>query len=433
MKYDVICIGGGLNYVGAILLARAGKQVLLIEKDLKHMGGTCLNNGCIPSKNLFHRTKTVFEATEEIYEGSVSLNLKALNTKMYAHIATMAQGIVKQCQHSGVEVLEGEAVITGEHTVSVADTMYEGDTIIMATGAMPFIPEGIEIDGTSIITSDEVLKLEDFPKEIYIYGAGAIGLEFASYFAINGVATYLMYRHEHISAQMHPKVMNALETQLKDIGVTLMPNTTIVSANSKNHRVHIQVKDTIFQTEILLVTTGRTPNVSAVATTAIAISNNAIETNAYFQTTVESIYAIGDCNGKLKLAHSARKQSMNVARQLLGEQAILNLHMIPKFMFCMPLSYATIGEKGDKEVVLPLSNLGISSAVKGTKNGLMVLYADADDFITGAELLIPDAEETIAVLSAILAGEMDKKTLLKATFAHPTFSEILDYATRKLT
>ncbi len=428
MKADVIFIGGGLNYVGAIFLARSGKKVILIEKNLNHIGGTCLNNGCIPSKNFLHRTKTLFESKEELFSSELKLDTKKLVEYTENKISNMTKSVAKQVSANGVEIIEGEGFVIDNNKVQVNDKTIEAEYIVIGTGATPHIPDGIEIDYKHIITSDEVLHLKTLPKEITIYGTGAIGLEFAGYFAINGVKTNLMYRKDTISNKIHPKIVEKLELQLKNIGVTLIPNTPINSAKVEKNKVIINEN---FKTDMLLVATGRKANLDVIKTDDIEV-DRAIKTNQYFQTNIPNIFAIGDCNGKLQLAHAARSEAINVANFINGNKEVLNLDNIPKFIYTIPLSYASVGVKGDKEVVYPLSALGITTAVQGSENGVIIMYADKDNFITGAEIFMPDAEEIISTFAVMLSGEMDKDTILKTTFPHPVFSEIIDYATRRI-
>jgi len=426
MKADIIFVGGGLNYVGAIFLARAGKKVILIEKDNKHIGGTCLNNGCIPSKNLLHRTKTIFESKEDIFDGEIKINLKKLNSEISETISNLSKAIHTQIGSSNVEIIEGEGILLDDKKVEVNGEIYEADYIVLGTGAKPFIPKEIEIDYKHIITSDEIFKLEKFPKEITVYGTGAIGLEFAGFFAINGVKTTLMYRKDTISKKIHPKIVEKLELQLKEIGITLMPNTSINSAKVDKNKVIINEN---IKTDMLLVATGRKPNIESKANIEI---KKGFVTNEYFETSIPNVFAIGDCNGKLELAHAARSEVLNVVDTILGKKQKLNLDNIPKFIYTIPLSYASVGVKSDKEVVYPLKALGITSAVKGSENGIVVLYADKENFLTGTEILMPNAEEIISTLAIMVNSELDKDTILKTTFPHPVFSEIFDYATRKI-
>jgi dihydrolipoamide dehydrogenase len=184
----------------------------------------------------------------------------------------------------------------------------------------------------------------------------------------------------------------------------------------------------------LLVATGRQPNTEVIATDEIRV-NRGIETDAFFQTTLAKHYAIGDCNGKLQLAHAARAQALNVTMQILGKKPKkLNHDHVVKFIHTLPMSYATVGENKDslekksisfKESIVTLDHFG-GSAFHDSQNGVMIVYADEKGLILGAEILAPDAEELIAPVAMALAGEMNASSAAQTIMAHPTFSEALE-------
>ncbi len=426
--YDVICIGGGLNYAAAVVLAKAGLKVALIEKDLNNLGGTCLNEGCIPSKNLLHRAKTVVESSEDVFKTKAKIDFDKLHEKTAKNLEKNRKGIIAQCKASGIELIEGEAFITDEG-VKVNNKLLSAKYIIIGTGASPRIPDGIEVDRKRIITSKEALTLNP-PKEITIYGSGAIGLEMAGLFASSGSKVNLVFRHEHISKRMNEEIMLNIEANLKDLGVNLVPNTSIQKAVTKNNKVHITTNNGELQSEYLLVATGRVANTSVIKTDKIKVSK-AIDTNEFFETSLSGVYAIGDCNGKLMLAHAARAEALNVAHQILGEKEILNLDNIPKFIYTMPLSYASVGVTTNNSYSFPVSHLGISRSMLDDDRGMVVVYVDEENFLTGAEILAPNAEEIITVFATALAGEMDIATMEKVTFPHPTYSEAIDRVLRR--
>ncbi|GAB6073384.1 dihydrolipoyl dehydrogenase family protein [Nautilia lithotrophica] len=428
--YDVVLIGGGLNYAAAIVLSKAGKNVALIEKNLKHLGGTCLHNGCIPSKNLLHRAKTELESKEDVFNKTAHINLQKLQEKIKTRIEKSTKAVTSQCKAAGVDLIEGEAFVTDEG-VEVNGEILKSEYIIIGTGSYPRIPEGIEYDGKKIITSDEALNLNHIPKEISIYGTGAIGLEMASLFASLGSKVNLIFRHEHISKKFPQIIMEKLENQLKALGINLISDFPIQKAFVKNNEVIIQSGDKTISTEYLLVAVGRVPNTDVVKTDKIRISKG-IETDEYFQTSMPGVYAIGDCNGKLLLAHAARAQALNVADQILGKKEKLNLNNIPKFIYTLPLSYASVGIQSEKEAVFPLSYLGISGSMFGDENGIVILYTDEENFITGADILAPNAEELIGIITTAVEAELDIKTFKKVTFPHPTYSEAIDRVLRRL-
>ena len=428
--YDVICIGGGLNYSAAIVLAKNGLKVALIEKDLNHLGGVCLNEGCIPSKNLLHRTKALFETKEECFEGDKKINLAKLQEIINNSISKSRNGVKSQIVASGVELIEGEAKVIDENKVKVNDKILKAKYIIIGTGSSPRIPEGIEIDYKNIITSNEAIKLTSFPKEIAIYGSGAIGLEFASFFAINGVKTTLIFRHENLSRKFPESIDKKIQSLLKANGVNLMPNTSIKSAKSEKNNVVIKTNNGEIKVEKLLVATGRIPNTDVIETDKIKVSKG-IDTNEYFQTSVPNIFAIGDCNGKLMLAHAARAEALNVADFILGKKEKLNLNNIPKFIYTMPLSYANIGIRSENSATFPIKYLGIRAAIPYAEDGELTLYADDEGFIVGADVFSPYAEEIVGIVATAIESEIDIKTFKKVTFPHPTFSEAIDRCLRR--
>lgn len=427
--YDVICVGGGLNYSAAIVLAKAGRKVALIEKDLNHLGGVCLNEGCIPSKNLLHRTKALFETKEECFEGEKKINLNKLQEIIDASITASRNGVKSQILASKVELIEGEAKVIDQYKVQVNDKIIQAKYIIIGTGSHPRIPKGIEVDHKKIITSHEAIKLKNFPKEITIYGSGAIGVEFASFFAINGVKTNLIFRHQNLSRKFPENIDKKIQILLKNNGVNLIPNTSINSAKT-DKKVKIETTNGKIETEMLLVATGRIPNTDVVATDKINISKG-IDTNEYFQTSLSNIFAIGDCNGKLMLAHAARAQALNVADFILGKEKILNLDNIPKFIYSIPLSYANIGITSSNSATFPIKHLGIRAAIPYAEDGEITLYADDEGFIIGADIFSPYAEEIVGIVATAIESEIDIETFEKVTFPHPTFAEAIDRVLRR--
>ena len=427
--YDVICVGGGLNYSAAIVLAKAGRKVALIEKDLNHLGGVCLNEGCIPSKNLLHRTKALFETKEECFEGEKKINLNKLQEIIDSSITASRNGVKSQILASKVELIEGEAKVIDQYKVQVNDKIIQAKYIIIGTGSHPRIPKGIEVDHKKIITSHEAIKLKNFPKEITIYGSGAIGVEFASFFAINGVKTNLIFRHQNLSRKFPENIDKKIQILLKNNGVNLIPNTSINSAKT-DKKVKIETTNGKIETEMLLVATGRIPNTDVVATDKINISKG-IDTNEYFQTSLSNIFAIGDCNGKLMLAHAARAQALNVADFILGKEKILNLDNIPKFIYSIPLSYANIGITSSNSATFPIKHLGIRAAIPYAEDGEITLYADDEGFIIGADIFSPYAEEIVGIVATAIESEIDIETFEKVTFPHPTFAEAIDRVLRR--
>ena len=434
-KYDIIYIGGGLNYAGAVVAAKAGLNVALIESDMKQLGGVCLHKGCIPSKMFLHYANTLRQSRAPLFEGELKLKMEVLQERKQKLIAGATEAVTRQC--AKVDLIEGKGILQAPHEVRVGDELYRGEHIVIGTGSSPFIPDGIEYDGEGVITSDEVLMMRELPRTIAIYGDGAIGLEMSSFFASAGVETTLISRHEGKLKNGHPLIQNTLLKQIGKLSITHLPNHPIQKAKTTQRGVHVTFEDGSSRYfDKLLVATGRRPNTDVIRTDAVKVGKG-IETDERFETTLPNHYAIGDCNGKLQLAHAARAEALYVTQKILGkEPAAINLDHVVKFIHTLPMSYATVGQNRAmleqkeidfKESVVPLSHFTASSFHEAS-DGMMIVYADSEGFILGAEILAPDAEELIAPVAMALAGEMDKRLARQTIMAHPTFSEALERA-----
>ncbi len=437
--YDIIYLGGGLNYAGAIVAAKSGKKVLLIEKDITQLGGVCLHKGCIPSKMFLNYANIVYESKSDVLQGELQLSQKKLFEKKNDLLKNVLKTLQKQCSH--FTTIEGEGKLIAPHKVSVNDRVLEAEHIVMGTGSHPYIPDGIEYNAKDIIVSDEVLNLEELPKKIAIYGAGAIGLEMVSFFATAGVEVTLLVHGSSLLQHVHPSIQKALQKQLETLGINVEFNHPIRSAKSTKKGVHVSYEDKSSNYfDILLVAAGRRANIDVIACDAVEVSH-AIETDAHFETTLPKHYAVGDCNGKVQLAHAARAEVLNVTERILGKDPrTLNLEHVVKFIHTLPMSYATVGKNKKlleqegieyKESLVTLNQFTYS-LYNHASDGMMVSYVDKEGFILGAEIFAPHAEELIATIAMSLAGEMDMAQAKRTILAHPTFSEALERTFYKL-
>lgn len=431
--YDIIYIGGGLNYAGAIVAAKKGMKVALIEKDLSLLGGACLHKGCIPSKMFLHYANIAFESRDEVLEGKIVLNMKSLVDKKSRLIKSATKAVTAQC--SGLDLIEGEGLIKEANNVSVGKKVYEARHIVIGSGSSAFIPEGIVYDAKRIITSDEVLELQELPQEICIYGAGAIGLEMASFFAALGVSVTLISHSKGLQKHAHPLIQKGLLKQLEKMSIRFLQEHKVTKAKASDKKVEISFENAeSISCEMLLVASGRKSNTSLILTDKIKVDKG-IRTDKNFETTLKNHYAIGDCNAKLQLAHAARAEVLNVTERILGESVrVLNLDNVVKFIHTLPMSYASVGQSKQmlikeniiyKERIVSLNNFTVS-AFHNASDGKMIVYTDEEGFILGAEIFAPDAEELISSVAMALAGEMDVGLARQTIMAHPTFSEALE-------
>jgi len=435
VKADICFIGGGLNYAGAVIASKASLKTVLIEKDMNMLGGTCLHKGCIPSKTFLHFASVLRESGREVFSKSAVLDMKKLLDKKNLIVEKALKAITAQCK--GVNLIEAEGKVVYRNRVVAGDMEIEAKYVIIGTGSAPFVPEGIEYDGEHIITSDEVLNMESLPEEIFIYGNGAIGLEMASFFSSVGVKTTLVYRREKLFSKAHPLINASLEEMMKNSGVILKPSSSVKRAKFEKEKgkVFVEFEEGGVMTQKLLVATGRRAVTSAVSTEEIKLGAKGIEVDEIFETSLKNHFAIGDCNGKLQLAHAARAEVLNVVNRILGKNpSVLDLSKTVKFVHTLPMSYATVGfTKAElertgseyKESVVPLKSFTYP-AIHESEEGFVILYADREGFVLGGEILSKDAEELIGIVSMALAGEMDAKLARKTILAHPTFSESVE-------
>lgn len=433
--YDIIYIGGGLNYAGAIVAARQGLKVALVEISLEHLGGSCLHTGCIPSKMFLHHANTIRQSKESVFTGKILLDMSILTAQKDKLIADASKSVRAQCEQ--VELIEGKGKVIAPHKVEVEGKVYESEHIVIGTGSTPFIPLGIAYDGKRIITSNELLDLQKLPQNIAIYGDGAIGLEMASFFTSAGVEVTLISRNDRLLAHAHPLIQNAMAKELEKQGITYLKDHDISKADFTDKGVHILFENGASgDYEQMLVATGRQPNTDVIATDEISVSRG-IETDDFFQTAVAKHFAIGDCNGKVQLAHAARAQVLNVTMQIMGKNPDkLNLAHVVRFIHTLPMSYATVGQNKQtleengtvfKESTVMLSQIK-GAAFHQAGNGVLIVYADASGLILGAEIFAPNAEELISPVAMALAGGMTASMAKQTIMAHPTFSEVLERA-----
>ena len=438
--YDVIFIGGGLNYAGAVIANKRGLKCAIIEENPSHLGGTCLHNGCIPSKMYLYASETILRSKKEFIKGQIELDIQKLYNQKEDILNHATSAITKQC--SGVDIIKAKGVVVAPHRVKALDRVYTAKYIIIGSGAKPFIPEGIEYDKDRVITSNEVLNMQTLPSSIAIYGDGAIGLEMASFFASVGVETHLLWRHDRLLRKANELISKNLYNQLESIGVILHPNFEIAKTENIDNGIEILSKSNQkLQTSKLLVATGRRANVDVVYTDEIKVDTKGIVTNEHFETTLKDHYAVGDCNGKIQLAHAARAEVIYVVNRILGKEVeVIDLDNIVKFIHTLPCSYATVGktkyqlQKSNidyKESIVSLSGLPFA-ITHDAKDGVVILYSDSEGFIVGGEIFAPNAEELISIVSILLAGEMDANTAKRTILAHPTFSESIEKAYMRL-
>lgn len=455
-EYDLVVLGGGTGgYVAAIRAAQLGKSVAVVEAG--KLGGTCLNQGCIPSKSLLRSAEVYRQIKSAIDFGvevsAVDLNFTKVQNRKNNVVSNLHKGVVALLEKNKIDVYEGYGRILGpsifspipgtisvEHSNGEENTMLLPKNIIIATGSTPKSLAGLEIDGTHILNSNHLLELEELPDSIIIVGAGVIGIEFASLLQDLNVDVTVVESNQHILAEDDADVQREVETSLKKRGVrfikdALMDIESINTENGVSVNVTIKGKSEEVHADKMLVCVGRKANINDIglSNTSIKIHNDVITVNEMYQTKETHIYAIGDCIGGMQLAHVASAEGIVAVEHLTGQKpTALNPLNIPTCVYSYP-EVAKVGltekaaiEQGYSIKVgkFPFQGIGKAQVLGDTTGFSKVIVDKATEDILGIHLVGPNVTDMIS--EAGLAKVLDATAweISKTIHPHPTLSEV---------
>lgn len=443
--FDVIVMGAGpAGYEAASLLGEAGKSVCVIEKGEETVGGTCLNEGCVPAKNFLETSsyikKQEYFKTCGVNHSQSSLDMITLQASTHCLIQDLKIGIFNKLKKAKVTTEYDIASFVDNHTIKLEnqDKTITAQYIVIASGSSHRDHPLMKLEGEKIISSREVFKLTDIPKSILIIGGGAIGCEFASFFNALGSAVQISEFASRLVANEDDDVSRTLkrEFEKKGIKIDLKANVTNYSVNDNGVEVTIEAgKKVETQTfDKVLISIGRIPNTSALNLENVNIEQDRgfIEVNANLQSVNhDNIYAIGDVLKTPALAHVAYYEAKRVAQHILEKETFSGDYIFPSVTFCTP-QIASIGkgEKSLKEVGIKFKNKKLffktnaKAKIKGDDSGFIkVLYDEATSFILGASIIGNDATELIHQFLIAINANLGLNDLEKMIFAHPTLSE----------
>jgi len=441
--YDVIVIGTGPGgYHAAIRAAQLGKRVLAVEAE--HVGGVCLNVGCIPTKALLHAA----EELEGIKHGA-AFGLEVKEARMdLKKLAGWRDGIVKQLTSGVSQLLKGNKVelktgfarFVDKNTIEVGGERIQGKAFIVATGSEPNTLPGFEVDQKDIVDSTGALRIEDkFPKRMLSIGGGAIGLEFAQVYKRLGAEVTVIEFMGQILPAADPETAGLLAKILTKQGIAIRTNTKGVKVERKKDGLHVTLEDLksgqqdTLVVDKILVATGRRPRGKGLGLEAIGVKvdeRGYVPTNEKMETNVPGIYAIGDVTRPPLLAHKAMKEGLIAAENAAGGNAVMD-YQIPNVVYTSP-EWAAVGmteeeasKAGYKVKVgkFPLAASGRAMTLDATE-GLIKLVGDAEtDLLLGGHIVGPSASDLIAELALALEMGATVTDVALTVHAHPTLSE----------
>lgn len=436
MKTDLLILGAGPGgYHTAAYAARHGLTVTIVEKA--DVGGTCLNQGCIPTKAFCHDAEAI-EAARRVCGDDVQVDFAKIYERKCAVVDKLREDVETLMSQPGITLVRGSGVFTGNKTVLVGGDEYTADNLIIATGSRP---RALSVDGTElpgVLDSTGLLALDTLPGSLCIIGAGVIGLEFASVFRSFGCeVTVVEYMKECLppyDSDISRRVRKAMEKR----GVRFVMQAGVAGIVQAEGKLQVNYvckgKPGAAIADKVLVATGREANISGIGleTVGVVTDKGCIVVDDNMQTNVSGIYAVGDVNGRCMLAHAAIMQGMRCVNHILGRADNIRLDLMPSAVFTNPEAAAVgLTESQCKDA-------GMEYAVRKTPyrangramadeadGGLLKLITGNDGLIVGCHVCGSHAADIVQEVTAIMSMGCTLDRLHDITHIHPTIAELL--------
>ena len=442
MKYDIAIIGGGpAGYTAAERAAAGGLKTVIFEK--KAMGGVCLNEGCIPTKTLLYSAKLLDNAKGAAKYGiavpdGISFNLEKIIDRKDKVVKKLTGGVKQTVKSYGAELIEKEAVITGEDNgliqILAGGEKYEVTYLLVCTGSDTVIPPIKGLSEIDYWTSKEALEMAALPKSLAIIGGGVIGMEFASFFNSMGVKVSVIEMMPEILGAMDKETSAMLRTEYQKRGINFQLNSKVIEVSPAGVTIEKAGKLSLIEADKVLVSVGRKANLNQVGLDKLKVEmvRNGVKVDEHMLTSHPKVYACGDITGYSMLAHTAIRESEVAINHILGVEDRMNYHCVPGVVYTNP-ELAGVG-KTEEELnasgipyrisKLPMAYSGRFVAENETGNGLCKLILDEEDRIIGCHLLGNPASEIIVVAGIAVQYGYTVEEFQKTVFPHPTVGEI---------
>ena len=447
-EFDVIVVGGGpAGYNCAEYAAHHGKSVLLVEK--KNLGGTCLNVGCIPTKTFLYASKMYHYADGAgadygvTVDGDVRIDQAAVVRKKDEVVKTLVQGVAAGLRRAKVKVVNGTGKVgrkDGRLLVTVDGEEYTAADLILATGSSPVIPpiEGVKeglADGT-VMTSDEILDMTEVPAKLLIVGGGVIGFEMAAYFQEIGSRVTVIEMLDKVLGPNDREVSALLQQEMEKKSVTFYLSSSVKKVSEgvvtfeKDGRIDVAAYDKA----LMCVGRRANSNIEGLEELGVQVERGAIVTDEHMQTNVPHVYAIGDVNGKVMLAHVGYRGGEAAVNHILCRVDAMSYDAICGVVYTNPeAAFVGMSEEQAKASGRPykvkkvsINFSGRHVAENGMSNGLCKLILDAEkNTLIGAALMSSYASEYIYSLALMIDLQVPVDRILRTVFPHPTVCEVI--------
>ena len=437
---DIVIVGGGPGgYVAAIHAAHLGAQVAVIEKD--RLGGTCLNRGCIPTKALVRSVDILREAERAdefgIAIGNIKADLPRIMARKREVVDKLVSGVEQLMKANKISVYRGSGHIVSPHLVRVNTTEIVAGKIIIATGSesAPLPVNGLDLPG--VLTTDDILELEELPESLVVIGGSHVGVEFASIFSALGTKTTIVKRRPLLLEPVDEEIGRRFAQTLSRQGIEVIIGAAVKAIKKEGALLRV-VWDTPegeqgVEAQVVLMATGRRPYSDGLGLSELGVKLDgaAIEVNERLETNIDDVYAIGDVLGKHMLAHVASYEGEIAAENALGRRRQADYRAVPTCIFTHPeIAGVGITEKEAKDGSIPhkvskFPFLACGRAVAmGETAGIVKMICHADnDKILGVHIMGPRAGDLIAEGTLAVQLGATARDVAHTIHAHPTLPE----------
>jgi dihydrolipoamide dehydrogenase len=437
-SYDLIVIGAGpAGYVAAERAGESKLKTLLIERE-EHLGGVCLNWGCIPTKTWLACSKLYYQASHGAAFGvtaqNVALDFAKVQERKAKVQGQLRQGIKGLMRKFGVTVVQGTAKLLGPGKVAVGDTTYTAKNVLIATGSRPAKPPIPGLDGPNVVDSSGILSLTALPKKLAVIGGGVIGVEFACFFAQAGVAVEVIELMPEIGGAIDPDCAKILRDELTAKGVVFRLGHKVQKVDASGvHALDPAGQPVVVAADLVLCSVGRTPNTDnlGLEQAGVDLDRRLIRVDDQGRTNLPGVWAAGDCCSRIMLAHVASRQAEVVVNTIAGRKDRMRWKAVPGVVYSSPeiagvgLTEAQAKAEGIPVTVAkwPLQANGRFIAENDGKGLVKVLVHSTDRRVLGVHIAGGAAGEMIAGAATAIEAELRIDELAEVIWPHPTVSE----------